>query len=194
MKLFNLFLVALLFGCGAPKEIAEDDIIEDESTELSEEGEHELSAFLYDTINVKIKILEYTPYCGGMAPTQEMLDNRVHPANGIYVLENLNTGKSERVKTDNFGVLHLNLTPGKYGIKELYKDVPFNEFYTTYLDTTNQFIMNKDKLCYEDWWSSYLSGFEIINPDTLIQLNATINNRCFTGKNPCQDYTGPYPP
>lgn len=142
--------------------------------------------------NVKIQITEHIPYCGGAYPSDEQLNNYI-PYNETLVLIDITNGTKKDLNPKN-GILYLNLTEGKYAIKEKYKDVPFHEFYSSNNNTHESYIIQGDNDCYKKWWLSNLLEFEIKANDTSKTYDCAISSRCYTGINPCDYYNGPIPP
>ncbi len=143
--------------------------------------------------NFEFEIIRYFPYCGGAAPTEEML-NRYSPEKAEFVLTNLKTNKKTTFKTDSLGVKKMQLKSGKYGIKEKFKDVPFDEFYANFYQKSNNFAKSQGKDCYREWWKSNLVEFEITDTTTVLKKKIVIQDACFIGKNPCLEFVGPNPP
>lgn len=152
------------------------------------------SALFLQSFNVSIYITQYYPYCGGAYPDESEQNNYQPLRNSNFVLINFTTNTETMVQTDSTGTLKLNLAPGKYGIKELYKNIPFDEFYEKYYVGGNDQMKAEGKECYRGWWSSLLGEFIIVDPTTKIQSDYTIYSACFTGNNPCLSYFGPWPP
>ncbi|WP_258542629.1 hypothetical protein [Parvicella tangerina] len=141
--------------------------------------------------NVQIKITEYIPYCGGAAPGPDQLNNSVSYTGKLIV-----TNLSDDTQTEllpNAGVYQIQLRPGAYTIKEAYKNLPFTEFMAQN-QRSGMYYMDGTEECYKKWWQSNLFEFEVTDIDTLINLETSIGSSCFTGTNPCLQYTGPYPP
>lgn len=141
--------------------------------------------------NVAVSILKYIPYCGGAAPSPDQL-NRNHPYTGPLLVINQITGEKSEMWV-NGGSHYTLLSPGKYYIKEKFKDVKLEDFINTHKRDGMYYLDSSDD-CYENWMNQNLFEFEIINEDTVVNLNTSIGSSCFTGNNPCLQYTGPYPP
>lgn len=141
--------------------------------------------------NVVISIIEYIPYCGGAAPSDDEF-NRNFPFTDQLIAINKESG----VKSDlwiNGGLHYIQLEPGKYLIKEKFKDVPLMDFIQSHLNNGMYYLNDSDQ-CYENWKNTNLFEFEIFHADTVVHLNTSVGSLCFTGNNPCLLYTGPYPP
>lgn len=152
------------------------------------------SSLVLPTFNVSIYFTHHYPYCGGAYPDESQLNNYQPLRNHSFLLINLTTNYDSLVKADSTGTLNLNLAPGKYGIKELYKNIPFEEFYQKYNTGENEYTQSMGKECYQQWWSSLMLEFRIVDNYTKIQRECSTSEDCFTGKNPCLSYFGPYPP
>ncbi len=143
--------------------------------------------------NVEFKITRYYPYCGGAAPTPDKL-NRYSPEVAEFVLVNLQTNEKITFKTDSLGIKRMLLANGHFSIKEKFKDVPFNVFYDENKRSSNNFYKSQGIECYKEWWGKNLIEFEITNADTILKIRTEVRDACFTGKNPCLIFTGPFPP
>lgn len=115
--------------------------------------------------------------------------------NTNFILIHLNTGKKTTVQTNSEGKLLLNLSNGKYAIRETYKDCSFEEFQRNNIQSySNDLAPNRDEDCYKNWWKSNLGEFNISNANTLIDLHFQTKSGCYTGLNPCLYYIGPAHP
>ncbi len=152
------------------------------------------STLVLQAFNVSIYITQHIPYCGGAYPDESEQNRNIPLIHANFVLINLTTNTQSIVQTDSTGTLKLSLAPGKYGLQEIYKNIPFDEFYAKYYNGGNSQIITEGKECYRSWWSRLLSEFIIVDPATTIQSDCTIYDACFTGNNPCLNYFGPYPP
>ena len=142
-------------------------------------------------INTELKITVHVPYCGGARPTDEML-NKYKPVTKSFILASDN--KYERlVKSNELGVITLALPVGKYHLKELYKNVSFDEFYAKEKESKGNFIEVGSSECYKKWWQKNVIDFEITDSTTSLTANGMLYSNCYT-KNPCDKYTGPYAP
>lgn len=141
--------------------------------------------------NVKVTVIAYIPYCNGAAPSPDQL-NRNYPSTDPLIAIN----SEDNSKTDlwvNEGAHFAYLSPGKYFIKEKFKDVPLLDFINAHKRDGMYYLDSPDD-CYEDWRNTNLFEFEILKQDTIVYLNTSVGSSCFTGNNPCLQYTGPYPP
>jgi hypothetical protein len=141
--------------------------------------------------NVIVKITGHTPYCGGAAPTFDQMNN-YYTYQSSLILIDLNDNTKTIIKSSGDGY-YLSLPMGKYAIKEAFKDVPFKSFVANH-EIKGMYYMEGTEECYKNWWKSNLFEFEVTDKDSVIVLETTIGESCFTGNNPCVQYTGPYPP
>jgi hypothetical protein len=179
---FTLFL----FACNSHKGAFNKSDKRDEITDTFQTTET-LKSF-----NLQLTIQQYNPYCGGAAPTDEMLNNYV-PVSGDFILIDKKTSQESIINVKN-GEIELQLKPSQYAIKESFKNVSFKEFYARYKKKDKAYYMNKNEACFKKWWNANLFEFEIKDTTTLLKLETILYGQCFTGNNPCIQYTGPYPP
>jgi len=179
-------LFFLVFACSSVKNnvTTNKEITEAKLEVLEEMG-------IIEQHNVEVQITQTFPYCGGAAPTEEMM-NQSRPANGNYILVNKTSKQKSTVVADSTGTIYLNLENGEYSLRQTYKDMTFEEFYAKNSGKGNSFI-SRDVDCYRKWWENNLLDFTI-NDTTEVKTKVTFGSACFTGNNPCLIYTGPYPP
>ncbi len=133
-------------------------------------------------------------YCGGAAPSEELLQAIRKPKPyvnfKIYVREGVENSLHARiidsVLTDKDGRFSFTLPPGKYVLlSEYHKDRKI------FKPLPNRRI--SDKKCLEEWWRSGLASLDLqMSVDT---LHFHIHKRCFLPEGvPCLFYTGPMPP
>lgn len=142
-----------------------------------------------------VSVSEYRPHCGGMAPTPEMEANITRPGNGMvyYLYEDSRpTNKSDftKVTANNAGIIELELKPGNYSMITEDKMLPLDEFLAIH-KVEGIHYSSQENSCYEEWKNAANFNVELVS-DTTMQIQ--INHRCFTGINPCLQYTGPHPP
>tara|TARA_R110002072_G_scaffold172042_4_gene325872 strand:- start:29933 stop:30193 length:261 start_codon:yes stop_codon:yes gene_type:complete len=82
---------------------------------------------------------------------------------------------------------------GNYSIRQLFKDMPFQEFYAENVQLATGNYVDLGSECYKEWWKRNLIDFSIMDTNKL-DLKSTFGPACFTGNNPCLNYTGPYLP
>ena len=144
---------------------------------------------------LSVTFQSHTPYCGGAAPTNEQLAGFTSPlANEVYYIYKDERPASVtnmiRVTTDEKGKFAIDLKSGTYSVICADKALPIAEFITK-KKTIDQFYTYSDDSCFKAWRTT---------PDFTIDLATsteelvTISEECFTGDNPCMQYTGPYPP
>ena len=200
MKTFLPLLVLILAAaCGNSKRAAEEEeskFKEGDNIYEPYRGEEDLIPTpKQQEHNVLITLYSYHPYCGGMAPTEEMLARQTAPfSNTTFIFIDKNTGENKRMNTDENGMFKLNLDTGKYAIREVHKDTTFEAFYAQNVGKSDDYYDSGSKECYEKWWASNFVEFQISKTDSVYEISKTQYARCFTGINPCSTYNGPYPP
>jgi hypothetical protein len=122
-----LFLLIVLFSSNDL--IAQKDKRVKKEKKTKEESLEKDTAPTLKTFNVSIYITHYYPYCGGAYPDESQQNNYQPLRNTNFVLINFTANTETIVQSDSTGTLKLNLAPGKYGIKEMFKNIPFEEFY-----------------------------------------------------------------
>ena len=166
-----IVLAALLYG---------NNLSETDSTPSSTTSTFE-SKTIDSNFNRQFHIQYYHPYCGGAAPTKEMMNN-FSPASGKYILINKSNQTGSIVTAKN-GIIKLK--PGQYVIRETYKNIPFDEFYLSFKKEDSKHHRNNSMDCYKKWWKSNLFEFEITDTTSLLNQSTILYNKCFTGNNPC---------
>ena len=152
-----------------------------------------------DTIyNVVFTIKRKVPYCGGAAPSPEMV-KRTSPVINANFIINYQEGYGDSLWerefiTDSTGKVRLNLPDGKYCLKGDYKNLPFDDFYKMHKKVNDNFNLYGDTTCYYKWWKSCNYIFEVTGGTDVKEIEVILMSRCFTGENPCHRYIGPYPP
>lgn len=139
-------------------------------------------------------------YCGGAAPSDEMLADLATPkpiANKkIYikkgVINSLNSKVLMTLTADSAGKFHTTLPPGKYIIvDENKKD---RTYYNSLLKNHNKQTENfdaVDSVCLKEWFAKPDFIFEVKNAGILIP-GINYHKECFNL--PCVQFRGPYPP
>lgn len=188
LKFFiNLIITSVFFvyfsSCSSPKKI-----------QTSQNPQYFDDSVFNVILTIKIKI----PYCGGAAPTREMLNRTASEKNaGFYLIYQNGCGDSlwkREFSTDSLGKIRLYLPAGKYCLKRTAKNIPFEEFYKFHKKENDNFNIYGTKECYYKWWKSCNYSFETANEHEIKEIEIILPSRCFTGENPCQEYIGPYPP
>ena len=185
-RLFLSFL--LLASCASTEPMVDNSL---QSKETDKEILKDSIVEVYND-NVQFTAHQHHPYCGGAAPSEDQmnLSSQVH---GGFLLINFQTNEKLPLRANEEGLFQLNLPPGKYAIKEQFKDIPFDKFVQQHRKS-GMYMMTGSDECYQKWWSSYLAEFEIVQGGALQSFKFHLRNRCFTANNPCDIYTGPYPP
>jgi len=181
--LFTLTVVCCLYSCSTLK-----PIMDSSNSDLTN------SKDTSKTVKMEVNLKVHIPYCGGIVPTEEMLNTFAPESNKDFVLTRLDKSYRNLIfKTDSLGMAYLELVPGRYGIKRAeFFNTDFESFYKKYSNTN---IEGKDrgKECYKKWFEAYLVEFEV-SYNSNRKINVTIQEYCFTGQNPCIIYEGPMPP
>ena len=141
--------------------------------------------------NTELTITKSIPYCGGARPTEDML-NRFEFVTTHFILIDENNIKKE-VKSNSKGIINLQLPKGKYHLKEVSKNMPFEKFYSFQSNDKGKYIEVGKRDCYNKWWKKNVINFEIIEPSKLLKASGKLYSNCYT-KNPCDRYTGPQRP
>ncbi|MDG1477334.1 MAG: hypothetical protein P8Q14_09315, partial [Vicingaceae bacterium] len=183
MKLFFLLIPIAFLSCKSTEEsnITKNNIEKEVITSLTKDQVH----------NVEISIKTKEPYCGGAFPRDEDL-NKTSTAATEYLIIDTNK-KISTISSGADGMIYLMLKPGAYEIREMYKNMPFEEFKKNNQPKVNQALLNTDTDCFKEWWSENLLQFEVKATETNSQFSATINKMCRTGFNPCITFTGELP-
>jgi len=142
-----------------------------------------------------LTVKEFRRHCGGMAPTPEMEANRTQPASGVvyYIYEGTRPSQKSdftRVVANGEGVITIELPDGDYEMIQEDKLLSLKEFIAL-KKIGGVHYRNKPDTCYEDWRNKPDFSVALRSDSTVL---FTINHKCFTGTNPCLEYTGPYPP
>lgn len=176
-RVIIVFLGIGLFGCGTGKN--------NSSAEVSTDNKAQ----------VMLKLSARKPYCGGAAPTpaQQNGFSEAIAERSYYVYKGEFSAEKEKhseFTTNGQGVTELKLDPGTYTIVDVQKLLSLEEFIqaNTINDPNYQ---NRENKCFELWKAKPDFTINVQN-DTLMML--TERHNCFTGANPCIQYTGPYPP
>lgn len=136
-------------------------------------------------------------YCGGVAPSEEMLQNieAIRPMSGfmIYVKKGANNKLSscivDSASTDSNGNYSFDLKPGKYVL--LQKNQLNKNVFEKYKQSK---LMQVDVDCMQAWWEKGLMSITV-GDEKITNLNFHFQKRCFIPLDtPCLRYMGPYPP
>lgn len=149
----------------------------------------------YFTVSGQVKIS--ASYCGGAAPSEEMLEElkRERPYIGktFYVrvgrVNDLKKAIVLKFKTDSSGKFSLKLSPGTYCIIQAEQVNALN--YKKYSSTSSLTI---DKACLSEWWKKPYRVLEV-KDKAISGLHFSFQKRCFIeGDLPCLTFNGPFPP
>ncbi|MGB0887890.1 MAG: hypothetical protein ACPGSL_07190 [Vicingaceae bacterium] len=183
MKLFFLLIPLAILSCKTTEDssTSKNKIEKEVITSLSKDLAH----------NVEISIKTKEPYCGGAYPRDEDL-NRTSTAATEYILINAKK-ETFTISSDADGMIYLNLKPGTYEIREMYKNMPFDVFKKMHQPKVNQALLNTENDCFKEWWSENLLKFEVKVTEANHQFSTIIPKMCQTGFNPCIRFTGARP-
>lgn len=148
------------------------------------------------TYNVTGTIQTHSPYCGGARPTPEVENGFNEPVRNadfyIYTGERPSNVKDmTKVTTDEEGKFSVALPNGVYSMIQASKLLPLDEFIELKQIKGENYI-NGDTECFQNWKNGIDFSFNVESSDCSPLF--TEMKRCFTGANPCLEYTGPYPP
>lgn len=136
-------------------------------------------------------------YCGGAAPSEEMLEALSKPYAYIGKVFYVRKGKTNdlkqpiilKFKTDSSGKFSFKLPPGNYCIIQEEQKNSFGKM--KYPKASN---ITVDKTCLFDWWKKPYYILEI-KDKAITGLDFKFTKRCFIpGDVPCLTFTGPFPP
>lgn len=199
MKFISFFLLLPILSSASTNQISAEPKEESAevaiTTEIDNQTKPDSIKIIQVNANVKITMTYFSPYCGGAAPSQDILDSRSQlMRNQSYNLINLANNEKTKVTTDSLGILNLELDSGNYAIQQLYKDCSFQDFMKQVNKVDGMYYHDMGEECYKNWWKSYMGEFTVTNKETIQHLNMGEGDSCFTGNNPCLSYSGPYPP
>jgi hypothetical protein len=136
-------------------------------------------------------------YCGGAAPSEEILEGIRKPSPYIGKVFYVRKGKTNdlkqpivlKFKTDSLGKFSFKLPVGVYCIIQEEQKASFSKI--NYPKTGN---ISVDKTCLLDWWKKPYSILEI-KDKSITELEFKFEKRCFIpGDVPCLTFNGPFPP
>lgn len=148
------------------------------------------------TFTLSGKIVMVESYCGGAAPSREMLQEISKPKpclDKYFFLKkgDANSAKNpviDVIKVDSTGSFSFQLKQGSYCVLQDFQTKPLQ---LENFKNANNFEYSGDECMRKYWADCYQT----------IQLNQDINNliitvykKCFGDGNPCLIYTGPMPP
>ncbi|NVK63375.1 MAG: hypothetical protein HWE22_02260 [Flavobacteriales bacterium] len=137
----------------------------------------------------------HRPYCGGAAPTEEQAKGFTEPmANQVFYLYKDERPNSVtdmvKVTTDESGTFSIDLKDGRFSIISEDKALPLKEFIKK-KKIEGEFYEYSDDSCFETWRTTPEFTIDLSHPTDEV---VTIKTDCYTGDNPCMQYTGPYRP
>lgn len=149
---------------------------------------HIISSYV---INIYIE----EPYCGGAKPQNTI---QIQPKNktpiqnkafyiGAIIDNKLSKESLSKYITDVNGSFTAKISYKKYGLYDKDKMLSFEEFYSQ-KRSNKDFFLNDTEECYRKWWST---PDAIITLDDNQNIEVVLSNKCYTGTNPCLQYTGP---
>jgi hypothetical protein len=149
-------------------------------------------------VTVKGKLMQTRSYCGGVEPSQEVLDNIQKPTpyeNKIFYVRKgkVNSTKAEVITsftTDVNGEFSFQITPGTYSIIQAKQLKALKKSELTSTDKTRVV----DGKCMKEWWAKPYYLLEVKTENITIPV-WSIHHPCFVeGDIPCISYDGPMPP
>ena len=149
------------------------------------------------TLTITGSITTSGSYCGGVAPSKEMLQDAQaeRPMSGftVYVKKgtenNLLSYIVDSTCTDSKGNYSFDLRPGKYIL--LQKEQLNKNIFETYKSSKS---IQVDHDCMQLWWKKGLTSITVGN-ESIDSLNFHFQKRCFVPLSiPCLRYIGHYPP
>ncbi|MFN3404112.1 MAG: prealbumin-like fold domain-containing protein [Cytophagaceae bacterium] len=153
---------------------------------------------------VKGRVTFTSSYCGGAAPTDEILElhQRQQPlANKtLYIRQGKenNTAKKiiSTIITDSKGEFQISLPPGNYVVVDDRKRDKnlFNQILKDHSQET-EYYYKTDIVCLQDWIKTPDATFCITGKEkSFLPVEINYHLPCSWGSVPCTQYTGPLPP
>ncbi|TNF48150.1 MAG: hypothetical protein EP305_06190 [Bacteroidetes bacterium] len=149
-----------------------------------------------NTRSIQIHGTVHKPYCGGAKPSPDVAagyyESMKHEKFKLMSGTELSSAKEvQDVELDVAGNVTLQLEPGNYLLIQSDKLLSTDEFMKLNGPVVEQHYEIKERACFEKWQQTIDLNFTVVG-DTIIEMRKQA--RCFTGTNPCIQYTGPYPP
>lgn len=150
---------------------------------------------------VKAEIKYIAPYCGGAAPTEEMIQKikapRPLPNKKLYIkkgkVNDISSVVVDSVVTDSSGFFIYFLPNGEYlVIDEDKKDKRKYDLLLKRYSKQSQSNTSIDKNCLDKWFRTPDFTFTVNSHNQEIQH--TYTGKCSWNSTPCTLYTGPLPP
>lgn len=148
-------------------------------------------------VTVTGKLMQTNSYCGGIQPSQEILNDLQKPTpytgKVFYVRKGkVNSTKAEVITSftvDAKGEFSFQITPGTYSIIQEKQLKPL-----TRTDLKSTETIQVDSKCMKAWWIKPYYLLEVKTTNIVIP-DWSIHHPCFvSGDIPCISYTGPMPP
>ena len=142
------------------------------------------------------KILMVETYCGGAAPSRELLEEIRKPKPCLekhFFLKKSDANSAKNpvidvIHVDSTGSFSIQLKQGTYCIIQDFQTKPIQlENYKT----NNNFQYQGDD-CMRKYWADCYQTIEL--KENINDLIITVYKKCFGDGNPCMIYTGPMPP
>lgn len=143
--------------------------------------------------SVSGKVITNKVYCGGAAPTKEMLENLKMPilyaGKTFYIKKQSENYVGKEIllsfTSNSFGEFKIQLSPGKYAF---FLDEQINE-----INFKEEKNINLNQSCYKDWLQKPFFELEV-KKESINDLLFTIPKKCFINFDiPCLEFTGPRP-
>lgn len=146
-------------------------------------------------VTIKGKLTQTSNYCGGAAPSDEMLMEYATPK--PYAFKTLYVRKGDvndlkkpivmKFRSDANGMFSFQLPAGVYSIIQ---ENQAEELDLKKIPTGHYLVANEK--CLKEWWAKPLYLLKVTE-DKEIEIN--FHHPCFVpGDMPCLTYVGPYPP
>ena len=148
------------------------------------------------TFNLSGQILIVESYCGGAAPSRELLEEVRSPKPCLEKYFFLKKGDANSAKNpvidvinvDSTGRFSFKLKQGSYCVIQDFQTKPIQlENYKT----SNNFDYQGDD-CMRKYWADCYQTIDL--KENINDLIITVYKKCFGNGNPCMIYTGPMPP
>lgn len=148
------------------------------------------------TFTLSGRILMIESYCGGAAPSRELLEEIKKPKPCLEKYFFIKKGEANSaknpvidvIKVDSTGSFSMQLKQGTYCILQDFQTKPLQlENYKT----NNNFQYQGDD-CMRKYWADCYQTIEL--KENTNDLIITVYKKCFGDNNPCMIYTGPMPP
>ncbi len=180
-------------GCNKKSNPASSTKVETTNTSSTEK---EKEPVLESSKNIKGSVMFTYDYCGGAAPSDEMIKRlRTPRAISNYTLyikagvKNNDTPILDSSNCNEQGQFSFKVKPGKYVI--LTPD-QIKTFSTK--NYTSKYLQVDDEQCLKQWWEDGLHKVNVAN-DNVTLADTILHQRCNgLGLVPCMSFTGPLPP